>query len=602
MSINDDVYSRTLKHRALLSLYEKRLESEILKILALHKTKLKNIVLAKGTANINLLNRSLAKEIRQTYKRIYKEGITELNKLAGVSARYYKSEFARSLIGIYKAKGVNDAITVKNLIIKGNGTFSQQLASISIQQQRKIKGLVKTGMIAGKSLNKIADDVGRLGIATSVVQNKTLIRTAITETSAFVANETYKLNDDVVKGYQYVATLDSRTSLICGRLDGKIYSLDSKSAPKPPQHFNCRSTTVPIIKSADQLLNTKNNRLQKRKINRLSDKRRASINGQVPARTDYSEWLSKQDNELKLTILGTQARVDIFNKGLLKLTQFSSADGKLVSLDKLESLLIGKEVQEISKKASLKAVEEIDVGSLIPNASDELVKDYNKQFNNQLTKEQKVIVGKYKKPSKISSTGSGVYYSDDMSLVAKLNDTDRGVKGDVKSYVMSHEYGHHIDYVSNDSRYIAWSQDNLEFKSAIALDRKKFMGRNKDKSMQDFKNIIAISKDKKIFSKYDKNRLLATVPESYLKLDGGGEISDILDAFTKGYFRKNYNMWGHRVSYWKRNGAMEKEIFANMFALYHDKKAWKIVSEELAPETSKVFIKRLKELEKIKLD
>ena len=524
MSINDDVYSRTLKHRALLSLYEKRLESEILKILALHKTKLKNIVLAKGTANINLLNRSLAKEIRQTYKRIYKEGITELNKLAGVSARYYKSEFARSLIGIYKAKGVNDAITVKDLIIKGNGTFSQQLASISIQQQRKIKGLVKTGMVAGKSLNKIADDVGRLGIATSVVQNKTLIRTAITETSAFVANETYKLNDDVVKGYQYVATLDSRTSLICGRLDGKIYSLDSKSAPKPPQHFNCRSTTVPIIKSADQLLNTKNNRLQKRKINRLSDKKRASINGQVPARTNYSEWLSKQDNELKLTILGTQARVDIFNKGLLKLTQFSSADGKLVSLDKLESLLIGKEVQEISKKASLKAVEEIDVGSLIPNASDELVKDYNKQFNNQLTKEQKVIVGKYKKPSKISSTGSGVYYSDDMSLVAKLNDTDRGVKGDVKSYVMSHEYGHHIDYVSNDSRYIAWSQDNLEFKSAIALDRKKFMGRNKDKSMQDFKNIIAISKDKKIFSKYDKNRLLATVPESYLKLDGGSSV------------------------------------------------------------------------------
>jgi hypothetical protein len=143
MSINDDVYSRTLKHRALLSLYEKRLESEILKILALHKTKLKNIVLAKGTANINLLNRSLAKEIRQTYKRIYKEGITELNKLAGVSARYHKSEFARSLIGIYKAKGVNDAITVKDLIIKGNGTFSQQLASISIQQQRKIKGLVK---------------------------------------------------------------------------------------------------------------------------------------------------------------------------------------------------------------------------------------------------------------------------------------------------------------------------------------------------------------------------------------------------------------------------------------------------------------------------
>jgi SPP1 gp7 family putative phage head morphogenesis protein len=338
MSINDDVYSRTLKHRALLTLYEKRLETEILKILATHKVKLKNIVLAKGTANINLLNRSLAKEIRQTYKKIYKEGISELNKLAGVSARYHKSTFTQALLGIYKARGLNDNITVKDLIIKSNGTFGEQIASISIQQQRKIKGIVKQGMISGKAINNIAIDVGRTGILQSTVQTRTLIRTAITETSAFVANETYKLNDDVVKGYQYVATLDSRTSLICGRLDGKIYALDSKSAPKPPQHFNCRSTTVPIIKSSNQLLATKNNRLQKRKLNRLSSSKRASMNGQVPARLNYSDWLAKQNNDIKLTILGSQKRVNIFNKGDLKLTQFSNREGKLLSLEKLEQL------------------------------------------------------------------------------------------------------------------------------------------------------------------------------------------------------------------------------------------------------------------------
>jgi hypothetical protein len=46
MSINDDVYSRTLKHRALLTLYEKRLESELLKILATHKIKMKEYSLS----------------------------------------------------------------------------------------------------------------------------------------------------------------------------------------------------------------------------------------------------------------------------------------------------------------------------------------------------------------------------------------------------------------------------------------------------------------------------------------------------------------------------------------------------------------------------
>lgn len=338
MSINDDVYSRMLKHRALLTLYEKRLDTEIDKILASHKIRLQRIVAFSGTANINALTRKLNTEIRLTYKKIYKEGISELNKLAGVSARFYKSIFARALTNIYKAKGVKDTIKVNDLIIKSNGTFSQQLASISILQQRRIKGIVKQGMTENKAMVNIARDLGRSGLLASTVQLRTLTRTAITETSNYVSNTTYKLNDDVVQGYQYVATLDSRTSLICARLDGKVYSLDNKNAPQPPQHFNCRSTTIPVIKSANQLLNTDNNRLQKRKIAGLSDSRRASINGQVPAKTTYEEWLKDQPNEVKLAVLGNQKRVTLFNSGKVKFSQFSNKDGKLISLKQLEEL------------------------------------------------------------------------------------------------------------------------------------------------------------------------------------------------------------------------------------------------------------------------
>jgi SPP1 gp7 family putative phage head morphogenesis protein len=338
MSVNDDVYSRMLKHRALLTLYEKRLDTEIDKILASHKIKLQRIVAFSGTANINALTRKLNTEIRLTYKKIYKEGISELNKLAGVSARFYKSIFAKALTNIYKAKGVKDTIKVNDLIIKSNGTFSQQLASISILQQRRIKGIVKQGMTENKAMINIARDLGRSGLLASTVQLRTLTRTAITETSNYVSNTTYKLNDDVVQGYQYVATLDSRTSLICARLDGKVYSLNNKNAPQPPQHFNCRSTTIPVIKSANQLLNTQNNRLQKRKITGLSDSRRASINGQVPAKTTYGKWLKDQPNEVKLAVLGNQKRVTLFNSGKVKFSQFSNKDGKLISLKQLEEL------------------------------------------------------------------------------------------------------------------------------------------------------------------------------------------------------------------------------------------------------------------------
>lgn len=599
MSINDDILSRELKHRALLSLYEKKLDTDLTKVMSSHKKRLVNSTLKNGMKGSNALNRALGVETRKTYRRIYREGIKELKALAKIDSRFQASTLNKSFGKIYRSK-VYTGLKVNDLIINSSGTYGQQIASISLGQQRRIKQIVKEGMIDNLAVNKIADNIGKT-VDLPKAQLRTLSRTAITETSTNINNATYKLNEDVIDGYQYVATLDSRTSLICANLDGKVFRLGDKRGVRPPQHFNCRSTTIPIVKSHEDLMNTKSSRISKRRLSRVRSGKRASFNGQVPAKTNFEEFFKQQDDSFKLAVLGSKERVDIFNTGKLKFSQFSTRDGKLVSVARLDELLNGVKAKPVVKpKPKVKDVGDVDVGSKIPNASNELIEEYNKEFNAQLTKQQKVIVGKYEKPSTIKHRydtidDGGAYYSGDKRLIAQMNDTDRGagVTGKVKGYVMSHEYGHHIDYVSNNSRYVAWSQVNLEYLDAIALDRKAFMGRKKNIAMENFKKKIAVVKARKLS--------FTTIDENYLLLDGGGEISDILDAFTKGYFRKNYSMWGHRVSYWKRNGAVPKEIFANMFALYHDKKAWKLV-EELAPETSKVFVKRLNELEKIKLD
>ena len=338
MAINDDIYSRTLRHRALLTMYEKRLESEMNKLLVSHNIRVRKLIGNSNLNNLTALKIKLNKEIRQTYKKIYKEGISELNKLAGVSAVFHKNTLANALRNIYKARGLPEGIKVTDLIIKANGNFGQQVTAISIQENRQINRIIKNGIRDGLDNGKIITNIKRTGTAIASNQIRTLVRTGITEVSSFIAKETYRLNEDVVKGFQYVATLDSRTSLICARLDGKIYSLDNDTSPKPPQHFNCRSTTIPVVKSAKQLENTSNNRISKRKLKRMSEGRRASINGQVPARTTYSEWLSTQGNEVKLTLLGSQERVNLFNTGKLKLTQFSNKEGKLLSIDKLREL------------------------------------------------------------------------------------------------------------------------------------------------------------------------------------------------------------------------------------------------------------------------
>lgn len=49
-----------------------------------------------------------------------------------------------------------------------------------------------------------------------------------------------------VRQYEFIATLDNRTSAVCAGLDGKVFDIgDAQTGVNyPPMHPNCRSTTV----------------------------------------------------------------------------------------------------------------------------------------------------------------------------------------------------------------------------------------------------------------------------------------------------------------------------------------------------------------------
>lgn len=604
MSINDDILSRELKHRALLSLYEKKLDNDLTKVMSSHKKRLIASTLKNGNKSVNVLNRALTIETRKTYRKIYRDGITELKALANTSSKFHNNTLKESLGKVYRSK-VYTGLKVNDLIINSAGTYSQQIASISLSQQRRIKDVVKKGMTENLAVNKIAKNVGD-SIDLPSAQLKTLSRTAITETSSDISNATYKLNEDVLDGYQYVATLDSRTSLICGRLDGKVFRLDDKRGVRPPQHFNCRSTTVPIVKSYEDIRDTKSPRISKRRLQRISKSKRASFNGQVPSETNFPKFLSEQDDSFKLAVLGNKRRVEIFNTGKLKFTQFSTKTGQLVSINKLEELLNGAKTKPATITTALPKVvvkpksDDVEIGYILNRGSPKLRQRYDDDFNSQLSDQQKVIVNKFDKPKEIKNTVKGVYYSESQILQAKLDSRDGSKYSNqsVKSYVISHEYGHHIDYVSNYSKSLAWSETNMAFKEAIRLDKKIFLGTSETAAYEKILRRLAEKKPVNVYSKYNKDRVIGQINATFLKGDGFGEVSDIVDALALGYFRKNYNMYGHEISYWRRSGAVEKEIFANLFAVRHDKKAYELV-KTIIPNTVKEFEKRLLELEKL---
>jgi hypothetical protein len=239
------------------------------------------------------------------------------------------------------------------------------------------------------------------------------------------------------------------------------------------------------------------------------------------------------------------------------------------------------------------------------------IKSYDDDFNSQLTDQQKIIVEKFEKPSTIRNTSSGYYVPSTKQLNAELNAQD-GRLTPVKSYVISHEYGHHIDYITGE-RFrsasgkgfaLAWSEKNDDFLKAIKKDKEKlkgkYVGNNYEIDESEYKKMfdkLAYKEEREIYSKLNPDKIIHTQNATTLKGDGYGEVSDIFDALAKGKFRRDYKMWGHTVGYWKARDSVPTEIFANLFAIRHDKKAYGI-AKSFIPNTVKEFEKRLDELER----
>lgn len=175
-------------------------------------------------------------------------------------------------------------------------------------------------IIRGTRKNRYTDGVlqqSRRGASAAV-------RTAMNHTSNISKDLMYRQNSDIIKGVQWVATLDGKTTRICASLDGKIFELEK--GPRPPAHINCRSTMTPIVKSWKELgINLK----------QAPEGTRASMNGQVPASTNYEDFLRKQPISFQDDFLGQKAGI-LFRKGKLPLSKFVDKAGNNLTLDQLK--------------------------------------------------------------------------------------------------------------------------------------------------------------------------------------------------------------------------------------------------------------------------
>ena len=179
---------------------------------------------------------------------------------------------------------------------------------------------IKVGIATGESLPKIGKRIEKaLGYKTK--QAEYIARTAVSNVVHQAREEVYKKNSDLVRKVQWVSTLDDRTSMECIHLDGKVF--DVGDGPRPPIHFNCRSSTIPITPS-----------WQEYGIEEPPPATRASMDGGVPAKTTYGQWIKNQPKAVQDKVLG-KTRAELYRSGQVKIDRFVGRDLKPLTLKEL---------------------------------------------------------------------------------------------------------------------------------------------------------------------------------------------------------------------------------------------------------------------------
>lgn len=200
---------------------------------------------------------------------------------------------------------------------------------LASDQVTAIRRAVREGFLLGENTSDVVKRVKDDGIAAPMRNLETLVRTAVAHTAAIAREKLYYDNADLIKGVRWVSTLDNRTSAVCMARDGKIYP--PKKGPRPPAHPNCRSTTVPVLKTWAELgvEDMPEQPSGSRPAVDAKDKAR-----QVSVATTYNDWLKTQPRWFVEDVLG-KSKAKLYLDGKLPLDRFVDASGKEYTLGQL---------------------------------------------------------------------------------------------------------------------------------------------------------------------------------------------------------------------------------------------------------------------------
>jgi hypothetical protein len=205
----------------------------------------------------------------------------------------------------------------------------------------KFASQVRQGIAQNETLMDIIRRVAgspRLGIPGIIEVSRrnagALVHTSIMQVANDARMAVYQANQDIMKGYRYLSTLDGNICPRCIARSGSTWDLEYRPTGgtkleyvPTPIHFKCRCLILPILKSYKEL---------GADIPEPPSGTRASDEGQVRADITMTEWLKSKPKAYVDDLLGP-GRSDLFLNGKISLSDLVSQNGRPLTLEQLRA-------------------------------------------------------------------------------------------------------------------------------------------------------------------------------------------------------------------------------------------------------------------------
>ncbi|MCW8158985.1 hypothetical protein D7243_22725 [Stutzerimonas stutzeri] len=264
---------------------------------------------------------------------------------AGYQSTLYQSAIPAAVQVRYSIASVSpDQVYSAAMSRPFQGRLLRDWASqIEAGRMAKIRDAIRTGYVEGKTASEIVRGIRgtrAAGYADGLLQRPrrdlmAVVQTAISHTAQVAREQFIDANRDLIKAEVWRSTLDSKTTAeFCVQRDGKQYTPvthkpighDMPWLGGPGRiHWNCRSTSTLVTKSWKELGIP---------IEEISPSDRASMDGVVPAKTTYGDWLQRQSAARQDQVLGPE-RGRLIREGGLKLPDLYAPNGRYLTLEEL---------------------------------------------------------------------------------------------------------------------------------------------------------------------------------------------------------------------------------------------------------------------------